>query len=141
MVKALKRLILGFGLLVCLGSALATDKTNPSWTDLTRAQQTALAPLQGEWNNFDQPRKRKWLGVAARFPQMSAEEKARIQRRMQAWANLSPEERQVARDSYRDLSKLPEGQRQIVRQKWDEYRKLPEDERKQWSGSPVQRRN
>lgn len=141
MVTSLKRLALALGLALCVGAALAADKSNPTWAELTSAQQVALAPLQSEWNNLDQPRKRKWLGVAERFPKMSADEQARIQRRMQAWSNLTPQERQVARDSYRDLSKLPEAQRQVVRRKWDEYRQLPEDERKQWSTGPSRQRN
>lgn len=141
MVTTLRRVVVALGLALCVSATLAADKNNPKWAELTTAQQTALSPLQSEWNNLDQPRKRKWLGVAARFPQMSADEKTRIQRRMQAWSNLTPEERQVARDSYRDLSKMPEAQRQVVRQKWDEYRQLPENERKNWTTNPTQRRN
>ncbi len=142
MATALKRLIIALGLALCVSAATAADKDNPKWAELSGAQQAALAPLKNEWNNLDQPRKRKWLGVAARFAQMSPEEQKRIQFRMQAWSNLSPQERQVARDSYRDLSRLPEGQRQVVRQKWDEYRTLPEDERQRWSTpNSTQRRN
>jgi len=138
MAKKIQRLILLF--CVCIASsAWAADRDGPAWTTLKKEQQTILRPLESEWGNFDAQRKAKWLSIAKQYPKMGQEEQQRIQRRMRAWANLTPEQRQVARESYRDLSRLPEAQRQEVRQKWEEYRKLPADERRQLNqeGAPA----
>ena len=62
----------------------------PAWNSLSPAQQQALAPLQRDWPTIDANRKAKWIDVAARFPRMPAEERARIQARMTEWARLTP---------------------------------------------------
>ena len=75
----------------------------PTWKELTRAQQTALKPLERDWWRIDGPRKRKWLEIAARYPAMSADERERVQDRMSEWVSLSPQERNAARLNYRCL--------------------------------------
>jgi hypothetical protein len=40
---------------------------------------------------------------------------------MQEWAQLTPEERRVAREKYRSIKSLPPQKRDEVRQKWHEY--------------------
>src|SRR5687768_10154482 len=70
-----------------------TLSEGPSWRDLTPAQRLALGPLQREWPGIDAARKRKWLEIAARFPLMSTQERARLQERMTEWARLSPQQR------------------------------------------------
>jgi len=74
-------------------------------------------------------RKRKWLGIAKRYPKMSVEEQSKVKRRMQDWAKLSPEQRRTAREGFKSLAKLPPDKKQDLRDKWDEYQQLPEEER------------
>ncbi len=76
-------------------------------------------------------RKRKWIGIAKRYPTMRPEEQARIQKRMLDWVKLTPAQRNAARERYKRLEKLPPEKRQSLREEWDQYTKLPEDERKQ----------
>ncbi len=52
-----------------------------------------------------------------------------MQRRMQAWAKLSPEQRRQARENYRRIVKAPPEKREKLRQAWAEYQALPADER------------
>ena len=98
----------------------------PKWAELTPQQREVLAPLSGEWDKLESYRRKKWLGIAKRYPAMSAEEQQRIQRRMKDWANLSPEERKQAREQYKTLQKVPPEKRQAVNQKWQEYKNLPD---------------
>ncbi len=121
MAKALLRIALS----LCLGIAAAqaqTAKQAPAWSELTLAQQHILAPLEAEWDTFDPPRKRKWLGIARRYPKMKREEQERLQRRMREWVSLTPAQRQAARDKYREFEQLPPQERQAVKKKWDEYK-------------------
>ncbi len=138
MVKKIYRVIILIGLCVAT-SAWSADRNGPTWSALKKEQQSILSSLESEWGNFDAQRKAKWISIANQYPKMAKDEQERIQRRMKTWASLTPEQRQVARENYRDLSRLPQAERHAVRQKWDEYRKLPEDERRQFApeGSAV----
>ncbi|MBI2959885.1 MAG: DUF3106 domain-containing protein, partial [Betaproteobacteria bacterium] len=81
-----------------------------------------LAQLASEWDKLDPQRKRKWVGIAKRYPSMKADEQARVQRRMQEWAKLSPAQRSAARERYKKLEKLPREKRQTLMNEWDQYR-------------------
>jgi hypothetical protein len=111
--------------------AAAPQKKPPTWAELTQEQQQILAPLATDWDKLDAQRKRKWLGIAKRYPTMAAEEQANAQRNMQPWAKLTPEERRAARERYKKLQKLPPDKRQSLPQQWEEYQRLPEEQRKQ----------
>ena len=69
----------------------------PAWSELSPSQQKVLAPLAPEWDQWDTVRRRKWVGIADRYPKMKPAEQERLQRRMEAWAKLSPAERKAAR--------------------------------------------
>ncbi|MFA7279063.1 MAG: DUF3106 domain-containing protein [Sterolibacterium sp.] len=101
----------------------------PTWTELSPQQREILAPLSGEWDKLESYRRKKWVGIAQRYPAMSAEEQQRLQLRMKTWASLSPEERTRAREQYKALQKVPAEQRQTVNQKWQEYKNLPDAEK------------
>jgi hypothetical protein len=92
------------------------------------AQQQVLAPLKQDWASIDPNRKQKWLEVAARFPSMPQEERARVQTRMAEWARLSPSERSQARLQFQQAKTLSPEERQA---RWQQYQALPEAERVQ----------
>jgi hypothetical protein len=112
---------------VCLAEPVVVDRA-PAWTSLTRAQQTALAPLQRDWPSIDAARKQKWLEVARRFPAMPEAERQRIQERMAEWARLTPAERGNARLQFQETRQISAEDRQAS---WDAYRALPDDERRE----------
>lgn len=99
----------------------AKKPTRPAWSELSPSQQQVLAPLQGEWDNFDSTRRKNWVSIADRYPTMKPAEQQRLKKRMQEWAQLTPEERRAAREQYQTLKKLPSRERKEVRQRWQEY--------------------
>lgn len=101
----------------------------PGWTALTPEQKTILAPLEKEWAQMDAFRRKKWIGIAQRFPDMTSLEQASMQRNMREWAKLAPEERRIAREKYKSLKRISPEQRQLVKQKWEEYSTLTEEEK------------
>lgn len=109
----------------------APQKKQPSWAELTQEQRQILAPLAPDWDKFRAQRKRKWLGIAKRYPTMAPDEQAKAQKRMQPWARLTPEERRAARKRYQTLQKLSPQKRQSLREQWEAYLRLPEAQRKQ----------
>ena len=112
-------------------SAAAQTKTDakkaprPAWSELTPAQQQVLAPLQADWEQLDTTRRKKWMAIADRYPTMKPAQQQRLQKRMQEWAQLTPEERRAARERYQTLKKLPPEQRREVKEKWQERRSAP----------------
>lgn len=101
----------------------------PGWTALTPEQKTILAPLEKEWGQMDAFRRKKWIGIAQRFPDMTALEQASMQRNMREWARLAPEERKTAREKYKSLKRISPEERQVVKQKWEEYSTLTDEEK------------
>ena len=124
-------------LALCLACGLAAAQApakkkavRQAWAELTAEQQHILAPLKADWDSLESERRRKWLGIAKRYPAMKPEEQARVQRRMQAWAKLTPEQRRQARENYKRMAKSGK-QRGKLREHWAEYQLLPPQERQE----------
>jgi hypothetical protein len=111
----------------------------PSWAELSAGQKRVLAPLAGEWDTMDGFRRKKWLGIAQRYPSLSPDEQARMQRRMTDWAKLTPDERKRAREKYQSLQKATPEKKEAVKQKWEEYKELPESERNRLKAEAAQK--
>ncbi len=127
--KPLRLLLLAGALLLALSVGTAAQPApdrSLAWASLSGAQKTALAPLANDWSRIDANRKQKWLEVAARFPAMPADERARVQARMAEWARLSPAERAGARLQFQEVRRLPAEERQA---KWQAYQALSPEER------------
>ena len=108
----------------------AKAPARPAWAQLTADQQMILAPLKPDWDGLDTERRRKWVGVAKRYPGMSAQGQERVQRRMQVWAKLSPEQRRQARETYKKIIvKAPPAKRANLREQWAAYQQLSPQER------------
>lgn len=100
-----------------------------SWSDLPHQKQEILAPLAKEWHTLETWRRQKWLEIAERYPQMSAEEQQRIKGRMNAWVKLTPEERKAAREKYRTVQQATPEQKEALKKMWSEYESLPDEEK------------
>lgn len=98
----------------------------PLWVDLTPAQQTALAPFAPEWNTWPMAEKKSWVALANKLPAMSADRREKAQRRILEWANLSPEQRRLARANYRLAKERPAPQRV---EEWHNYQSLTQEQR------------
>ena len=135
-----RKLITGIaGLVLAFAAAAQQPQTNsanstnpapgksprPLWNELSPKQQTVLAPLAPDWESLDTTRRKKWVTIANRYPKMQPDEQARLQRRMQEWAALTPAQRRVARENYQTLRQLPRPPSGELRQKWDQHKQAP----------------
>lgn len=109
-------------------AAKPAPQRSASWSSLTPAQRTTLAPLQRDWDSIDPGRQRKWVEIAMRFPGLSAEEQQRVQERMNEWARMTPEERGRARVQFQEIRQLRPQDRQAS---WEAYQALPAEERRE----------
>lgn len=110
----------------------------PLWRSLTPAQQVALQPLQGEWDQMDGVRKQKWLQLANRFAGMKPEEQQRVHDRMREWVKLTPAQRELARETYARARKIAPEQKAAS---WENYQLLPEDQKKKLAASAAGRKS
>ena len=101
--------------------------TRPLWSELTPAQQQALAPLSGEWNTVSEAQKRKWLALSQNFPGMSGAEQAKLHSRMSEWVALSPQQRTQARLNFGQAQQLSPDDKKA---KWEAYQALPPEEKR-----------
>jgi hypothetical protein len=98
----------------------------PLWVDLTDAQQQALAPFAPEWNTWPKAEKKSWIALADKLPSLSPERQEKARRRILEWANLTPEQRRVARANYR-LAKERPAQKRV--EEWQNYQSLTQEQR------------
>ncbi len=137
---AFRTITVGISLALIVATALAPDPasaviilppslTQPTWAELTPQQRAILMPLSGEWDQLESFRRKKWLGIAQRYPGMNPDEQQRVQRRMKDWISLSPDERREARNRYKNMQKAPPEHREAVKQRWDKYKALPDAEK------------
>lgn len=105
----------------------AKNAAKPLWSELTPAQQQALAPLAGEWDKLDSFRKNKWLAIGNKYATMAPAKQQRLQERMRDWVKLTPEQRRVARESYARAKRLNPDQKSA---QWQQYQQLPEEQKR-----------
>jgi hypothetical protein len=118
-------------------AAPAQPAVKPMWTDLTPAQQQALAPLSGEWDKLNSARKSKWLVIGNKYAAMTPDEQQRVQARMREWVKLTPEQRRMARESYTRAKKLDPNQKS---EHWEKYQQLPEEQKKKLAADAASRK-
>lgn len=102
-------------------AATQTKPAKPEWSELTPAQQAVLDPLKQDWSSFDTVSRKKWLKVADGYPKMKPDAQKRLQKRMQEWAQLTPEQRRIAREKYLAIKKMPPDKRAEVKSQWQQY--------------------
>ena len=87
---------------------------------------------------MDGVRKQKWLQLANRFAAMKPEEQQRVQERMREWAKLTPEQRELARETY---NAHPQDRRRTKKTAtWESYQQLPEEQKKKLAASATGRK-
>lgn len=129
-----------FAGLIPLAVHAAAPKKQLVWSELSAEQQQILSPLSADWDNIEAAPKRKWLGIAKRYPAMKPAEQANVQQRMQDWAQLTPQQRQAARERYKKLEKLPPEKKSSLPEKWEQYQQLSESERQQLRATTATRK-
>jgi hypothetical protein len=118
-------------------AAAVKKGVRPAWAELTAEQQATLAPLKSDWDTLEPERRQKWIAIAKRYPRMKPVEQERVQRRMQTWATLSPDQRRQARENYKHLAKSPRPvPSKDLRQAWAEYQALSPYERESLAPQP-----
>lgn len=103
--------------IACSLGTQAADVGVPLWKGLTTQQQQVLAPLAAEWDGYTARGRKRLVALADRYPKLKPDEQARVAVRLKAWASLSRQERDKARENFRKVRKLPPEKQAEVKQK------------------------
>src|SRR6266436_4232595 len=98
-IRCMAKALFAVALWLCISfSVLAATppKKPPTWGELTQEQQQILAPLAVNWDNLEPARKRKWIGIAKRYPKME---------------KLPPDKKQGLKQQWEEYNRLPEQER------------------------------
>ncbi len=111
---------------------VAQAGSGPGWAELSPAQQNALRPLAGNWDNLPAGQKRKWLKMSDNLGSAAPTEQAKAQERMGQWQSLTPQQRAQARLNFAETREITDGLTPEQRQaQWQAYQLLsPEEKRK-----------
>jgi hypothetical protein len=85
-----------------------------------------LEPLKTQWPSISAAQKRKWQAMAKNFASLPADEKNKLHARVQEWAQLSPQQRAVARLNFGDTAQHSVDHK---RAKWEAYQSLSAEEK------------
>ena len=107
-------------------STAPVTSSQPTWQDLTPAQQVSLAPLAALWSSLDNARKRKWIALAANYSALVPTEQAKLHSRMTEWASLSPKQRDQARLNFAQSKQISPTQKAAT---WQAYQALSPEEK------------
>lgn len=124
------RLIALCGLYLFFSFEAIAESSRPRWKELTYQQQKIMEPLAEVWDGMESARKKKWLNIAKRYPNMSPLEQQRVQSQMQFWYSLTTEQRNQARERFKKMEQLPAQKRQEIKQRWYEYEQLQHNSKK-----------
>ena len=79
-----------------------------------------------EWNTWPVAEKRSWMAFADRMQQLPEAQRQRARRRILEWANMSPEERRIARLNHQNARRRPMPERV---KEWERYQSFSYAER------------
>lgn len=110
----------------------------PAWSELTPAQQQALAPLRERWDQMPASRRvhaLERLERRARWDALTPEQRDRLRHGARNFRDLPPELREKMRESMQVVRQLPEAQRNELKQRW---RAMDPEQRRKWleAGGP-----
>jgi hypothetical protein len=105
---------------------LASPTQQPRWHLLSEVQRNLLAPFEEQWSELSNREKQALANMAQRFPEVSADDQERSMKRLAEWAELTPEDRRLARYNYRWMQQLD---RTEVLAAWEQYQSLTPQQR------------
>lgn len=106
--------------------------TGPQWSELTKMQQSALAPLGKAWDTLSEGQRRKWLAIAQSYKDLAPTEQEKMHSRMVEWAALSPKDRELARLNFAQTKSVNKSDRAA---NWEAYQALSPEERQKLADS------
>ena len=106
---------------LAFGAAAAQPLAGPSWSELSADEREILQPFASQWNGWTAEDKRRWIALADRLPRMETTRQQRARQRISEWAELTPEQRRIARMNYRLARQLSPDER---RAEWERYTTL-----------------
>jgi hypothetical protein len=113
-------LILAAVLALAAGSVHAQDRSVPQvpWSALAPDERRVLGPVGPDWDRLPGYQQQRLISSARRYPSLQPIQRERFDQRIREWANMTPEQRRAARETYQGLRRLPPDKQHELRQRW-----------------------
>jgi len=113
-------LILAAVLALAAGSVHAQDRSVPQvpWSALAPDERRVLGPVGPDWDRLPGYQQQRLISSARRYPSLQPIQKERFDSRLRTWAEMTPEQRRAARETYQGLRRLPPAQQHELRERW-----------------------
>ena len=109
-------------------SVQSSIQLKSGWALLTPEQQKILAPLKGEWDKLSQDQRKRWIEISKNFSKLTLIKQQRLQKRMTEWANMTPKQRLLVRESFEKAKGLSA---QAKQKAWQKYQQLTQEQKNQ----------
>lgn len=107
-------------------ASIAPAQPPRQWAGLSEEQRSVLAPFEDQWSELPKREKQALADLAKRFPEVPEGDQERSMKRLAEWAELTPEDRRLARYNYRWMQGM---ERRELLEAWDRYQSLTPDQR------------
>jgi uncharacterized membrane protein len=106
------------GLLVLGFSTAASANDAPSWMQLSIPERTALTPIAYDWDHLPAEQRLRLLKVVKEFAKLSPTQQEIFYARLKPWTQMTPAQRDAARDNFKKLRELPKPEQAQIKRLW-----------------------
>jgi hypothetical protein len=94
---------------------------------LSPDERRVLAPVQESWTHLPGYQQQRLINSARRYPSMQPIQKERFDARIKNWAEMTPEQRRAARETFEGLRRLPPARQHELRERWFQRHRQAEE--------------
>ena len=116
-------------LALLFGAPAGAQEQGIAWGTLTDAQQEVLTPFRQDWDQLPAQRQQRLARGAARWGDMTPAERNAAKERFRSWRELSTDRRELIRERYEIFQDLPQDEQRRILQNFERFRDLRQDRR------------
>lgn len=110
----------GLALVSLLNSNIARAEDAPLWIQLSIPERTALTPIAYDWDHLPAEQRLRLLKVVKEFAKLTPTQQQIFYARLKPWTQMTPAQRNAARDNFKKLQELPKSEQGQIKRLWSQ---------------------
>ena len=110
----------GLALVSLLNSNIALAEDAPLCTQLSIPERTALTPIAYDWDHLPAEQRLRLLKVVKEFAKLTPTQQQIFYARLKPWTQMTPAQRDAARDNFKKLQELPKSEQRQIKRLWSQ---------------------